>query len=182
MIRAGVTCAGEVMDLGTAWEAMREFGLQGIAYQEVFGPADHQVTEAIEGLRQKIERYRKDETATLRVGVSPHAPYTVSAKLYRAVNEFSGREGLPLTTHIAESQEEGLFVRSGSGPFAERWRERGIAVTAAGCSPLAYIDGLGMLRPETLLVHAIDLDDSDFGLLREKRPALVHCPKSNAKL
>src|SRR5204863_6623319 len=51
-----------------------------------------------------------------------------------------------------------------------------------GCSPLAYIDGLGMLRPETLLVHAIDLDDSDFGLLREKRPALVHCPKSNAKL
>ena len=26
MLRAGVTCVGEVMDLGTGWEAMREFG------------------------------------------------------------------------------------------------------------------------------------------------------------
>jgi len=40
MIRAGVTCLGEVMDIGTAWEAMRDFGLRGIAYQEVFGPAE----------------------------------------------------------------------------------------------------------------------------------------------
>src|SRR5262245_60480217 len=33
MIRAGVTCLGEVMDLGAAWEAMRELGLRGVAYQ-----------------------------------------------------------------------------------------------------------------------------------------------------
>ena len=118
MLRAGVTCLGEVMDLGTAWEAMREFGLQGIAYQEVFGPADNQAGEGLTGLKKKIESYRKDETDTLRIGVSPHAPYTVSAKLYRAVNEFSERERLRLTTHIAESEDEGAFVRSGSGPFA----------------------------------------------------------------
>jgi 5-methylthioadenosine/S-adenosylhomocysteine deaminase len=41
---------------------------------------------------------------------------------------------------------------------------------------------LGLLRGGTLLVHAIDLEDDDLELLREKRPALVHCPKSNAKL
>src|SRR2546426_6365289 len=182
MIRAGVTCLGEVMDLGTAWEAMREFGLQGVAYQEVFGPAENQADEALAALKQKIENYRKDETETLRVGVSPHAPYTVSAKLYRAVNELAGRENLRLTTHIAESEDEGMFVRWGAGPFAERWSERGIPVEPPGCTPLAYIDSLGLLRPETLLVHAIDLEDTDFQLLREKRPALVHCPKSNAKL
>src|SRR5262249_34062437 len=39
-----------------------------------------------------------------------------------------------------------------------------------------------LLRPETLLVHAIDLDDNDFDYLRQRRPAIVHCPKSNAKL
>ena len=42
MLRAGVTCVGEVMDLGTGWQAMREFGLRGIAFQEVFGPAEGQ--------------------------------------------------------------------------------------------------------------------------------------------
>jgi cytosine/adenosine deaminase-related metal-dependent hydrolase len=182
MLRAGVTCLGEVMDLGTAWQAMREFGLRGIAFQEVFGPAEDQADEAIAGLKNKVERYRKDETETARIGVSPHAPYTVSAKLYQAVSEYADRECLRITTHIAESEDEGKFVRQGTGVFAERWHQRGIPVQAAGCSPLAYIDRFGLLRPETLLVHAIDLDETDFRRLGEKRPALVHCPKSNSKL
>jgi 5-methylthioadenosine/S-adenosylhomocysteine deaminase len=182
MLRAGVTCLGEVMDLGTAWDAMREFGLRGVAYQEVFGPAEAQLDEAMSGLKRKIDGYRHQGTETLRVGVSPHAPFTVSAKLYRAVNEFARREGLPLTTHIGESQEEGMLLRRGAGTFAQRWAERGIPVEPAGCSPLAYISRLGLLHPETLLVHAIDLEDGDLQLLRESHPALVHCPKSNAKL
>jgi cytosine/adenosine deaminase-related metal-dependent hydrolase len=182
MLRAGVTCLGEVMDLGTAWDAMQEFGLQGIAYQEVFGPAESQATEALAVLKDKVKGYRQQETKTLRVGVSPHAPYTVSAKLYRAVNDFAQSEGLRLTAHIGESEEEGAFVRWGGGVFAERWSARGIPVDPPGCSPLAYLNRVGLLRPEMLAVHAIDLEDADFGLLREKRPALVHCPKSNAKL
>jgi 5-methylthioadenosine/S-adenosylhomocysteine deaminase len=182
MIRAGVTCLGEVMDLGTAWPAMREFGLQGIAYQEVFGPAENQVEEAVTELIAKIDAYRDDETDTLRVGVSPHAPYTVSAKLYEAVNWYAEQDNLRMATHIAESEDEGMFVRQGAGIFAKRWTERAIPVTPAGCSPLAYIDSLGLLRPETLLVHAIDLEDSDFEILKTQCPTVVHCPKSNAKL
>jgi 5-methylthioadenosine/S-adenosylhomocysteine deaminase len=182
MLRAGVTCVGEVMDLGTSWAAMREFGLQGVAYQEVFGPAPSQAAEALDGLKRKIENYRKNETETLRAGVSPHAPYTVAAKLYEAVNEYAAHERLRLTTHIAESPDEGIFLRRGAGIFAQRWSERGIPVELSGSSPLEYIDSLGLLRPETLLVHAIHLEESDLQLLRDKHPALVHCPKSNAKL
>jgi 5-methylthioadenosine/S-adenosylhomocysteine deaminase len=182
MIRAGVTCLAEVMDLGTAWPAMREFGLQGIVYQEVFGPAESQVDQAVTDLIKKVDAFRDDETATLRVGVSPHAPYTVSGKLYEAVNWYAEQDNLRMATHIAESEDEGMFVRWGAGAFAERWTERGIPLTPGGCSPLAYIDGFGLLRPETLLVHAIDLEDADFEILRNKRPAVVHCPKSNAKL
>jgi cytosine/adenosine deaminase-related metal-dependent hydrolase len=182
MLRAGVTCLGEVMDLGTAWDAMQEFDLQGVAYQEVFGPAVGQAEESIVELKARIETYRQQETSTRRIGVSPHAPFTVSAKLYRCVNEYAESEHLQLTTHIAESRAEGEFVRSGRGVFAERWAVRGIPVEPRGCSPVAYLDRLGLLRPSMLLVHAIDLEDSDLELLREKRPAVVHCPKSNAKL
>lgn len=182
MLRAGVTCLGEVMDLGVAWDAMRELGLRGVAYQEVFGPAPEQAADAIRGLQQKLDDYRRNETSTLRAGVSPHAPYTVSAKLYEEVNRFAERDRLRMTTHIAESTDEGLFVRRGSGVFADRLRARGIRVEPADCSPLEYIDRLGLLRPEMLLVHGIDLDASDFERLKQKRPALVHCPKSNAKL
>jgi aminodeoxyfutalosine deaminase len=182
MLNGGVTCVGEVMDLGVAWQAMREFGLQGIAYQEVFGPAESQISESLTALQAKIDLYRTDETETLRIGISPHAPYTVSAKLFRAVNDYSQREGLSLTTHIAESPEEGLFVRKGQGPFAESHRRRGIEVTAAGCSPIAYLDGLGLVHPDMLLIHAVDIDGPDLDILRARRPSVVHCPKSNAKL
>jgi 5-methylthioadenosine/S-adenosylhomocysteine deaminase len=170
------------MDLGTGFEAMREFDMQGIAYQEVFGPAESQVQDAMSGLKEKLDRYRQHEHETLRVGVSPHAPYTVSAKLYQSVAEYADRERLRVTTHIAESVEEGQFVRWGAGVFAERWAARGIPVEPPGCSPLAYLDQLGLLRPSTLLIHAIDLEGQDFELLRAKRPAVVHCPKSNSKL
>jgi cytosine/adenosine deaminase-related metal-dependent hydrolase len=181
MLRAGVTCLAEVMDLGTGWEAMREFGLQGVAYQEVFGPAENQAEQSMAGLIEKVDKYRRNETETLRVGVSPHAPYTVSAKLFQAVNEYALRENLRLTTHIAESQEEGMFVRWGAGVFGERLAERGIEMTPPGCTPVEYIDRLGLARPEMLLVHVIDLEDRDFEILRSRQPAVVHCPKSNAK-
>jgi 5-methylthioadenosine/S-adenosylhomocysteine deaminase len=182
MLRAGVTCVAEVMDLGTGWQAMQEFELQGIAYQEVFGPAESQAAEAIAGLQQKIDICRRNETETRRIGVSPHAPYTVSPKLFQAVNEYTLREKLQMTSHVAESKEEGLLVRHGSGPFAERLRERGIPFAAAGCSPIAYLDRFGLVRPEMLLIHAVDLDDTDFDILRQRGPAVAHCPKSNAKL
>ena len=182
MLRAGVTCVAEVMDLGRGWQAMQEFDLQGVAYQEVFGPAESQVPESLSGLKQKIEAYRPAETESRRVGVSPHAPYTVSAKLYEALNDYTRGEGLRLTSHIAESKEEGLFVRNGEGPFAELLRKRGIPSSAAGCSPVAYLDRFGLVRPENLLIHVVDLDETDFQILRERRPSIVHCPKSNAKL
>lgn len=182
MLRAGVTCVAEVMDLGVSWQAMREFGLRGIAYQEAFGPAESQTEEAMAGLRRKIDEYRREENDTLLAGVSPHAPYTVSAKLFRALNDYAQHEGLRLTTHIAESKEESLFIRHGTGPFAENHRKRGIEVTPAGCSPLAYLDRLGLVRPEMLLIHAVELDDADLDILKARRPAIVHCPKSNAKL
>jgi 5-methylthioadenosine/S-adenosylhomocysteine deaminase len=156
--------------------------LQGVAYQEIFGPAPAQATEALEGLRQKIESNRRFETGTLRMGVSPHAPYTVSAALYRAVNDYARQEDLRVTTHIAESPDEGLFLRTGTGVFAERWRQRGIPFEAPRCSPVTYMDRLGLLRPETLLVHAIDIEDGDLQRLAEKCLSIVHCPKSNAKL
>jgi aminodeoxyfutalosine deaminase len=181
MVRAGVTCVGEVMDLGTSWQAIREFGLQGIAYQEVFGPSDAQADQAMADLIEKVDAYRADESETRRIGVSPHAPYTVSAKLYRAVNCYAQQERLRMTTHIAESEDEGMFVRWGAGVFAERWTERGIPVEPPGCSPVSYIHALGLLRPETLLVHVIDLEEEDLQIIRNKRPAIVHCPKSNAK-
>jgi cytosine/adenosine deaminase-related metal-dependent hydrolase len=182
MLQAGITTVGEVMDVGTGWEAIKEFGLQGVAYQEVFGPSIEASTEALARLRHKVARSRLQETETQRIGVSPHAPYTVSYNLYEGVRDYARREGLLMTAHIAESREETSFVRDGSGPFAESHRKRNIEVVARNCSPLTYLNRLGMLGPDMLLIHAVETDASDLDSIRDTGSPVVHCPRSNAKL
>ena len=182
MIRAGVTAVGEVMDIGTGWDAMLEFGLQGVAYQEVFGPAETMAAEAMASLRVKVDRYRPQETATQRLGISPHAPYTVSRKLYEEVRDYARGERLRMTSHVAESREETAFVQDGAGPFAEAHRKRGIEVVARKCSPVEYLDRVRLLGADMLLAHAVEVDPHDLERIRETASFVVHCPRSNSYL
>ena len=179
---AGVTAVGEVMDIGTGWDAMVETGLRGVAFQEVFGPQEQVASEALRGLKEKVGVLRKNESATRRVGVSPHAPFTVSAPLFENVRDLSALEHLPLTVHVAESREETQFVRDGSGPFAAHWNSREIPVVARGATPIQYLDDLGVFSSRSLAIHAIEADSADIATLGARGAAVAHCPKSNIKL
>jgi cytosine/adenosine deaminase-related metal-dependent hydrolase len=182
MLRAGITTVAEVMDMGAGWDAMKEFGLQGVAYQEVFGPADSVAAESIKNLTIKVERHRPEESDTQRIGVSPHAPFTVSKTLYEATRDYARRERMRMTAHIAESRDEMLLVRDGAGSFAEGQRNRGIEVKGRHCTPIAYLYGMDLSGPDMLLIHAIEIEDQDLERLQSSRTPVVHCPKSNAKL
>jgi uncharacterized glyoxalase superfamily protein PhnB len=92
------------MDAGAGWNAMQEFGLQGIAYQEVFGPGEPAMAESMKTLKEKVERHRCNETETQRVGVSPHAPYTVSETLYKAVRDHARAESLRARGRMLETE------------------------------------------------------------------------------
>jgi len=182
MLQAGITAVGEVMDTGAGWEAMLEFGLHGVAYQEVFGPAEDMAGESLAGLQRKVVQYRSQERDTRRIGISPHAPYTVSKRLYELVRDFARMESLPMTAHIAESSEETKFVRDGLGHFAEAHRKRGIEVTTRHLSPVAYLESVGLLAPEMLLVHVIEAQAHDLDKIRDTGAFVSHCPRSNEKL
>jgi cytosine/adenosine deaminase-related metal-dependent hydrolase len=136
----------------------------------------------LDRLRVKVDGFRREETATLRVGVSPHAPFTVSRTLYQMTAEYARKESLRMTAHIAESREETLLVRDGAGPFGDGQRNRGIEVAPRGCTPIAYLESLGVLGRDMLLIHAIETDERDLDLIRASGSVVVHCPKSNAKL
>jgi 5-methylthioadenosine/S-adenosylhomocysteine deaminase len=130
-------------------------------------------------LERAVLQLRRLATAQLRLGVSPHAPYTVSAPLYEAVAAYARRERLPIAVHLAESKEETLFVRDGAGPFAEALRSRGIAVEARNCSPVAYLVQRGVVQPGVLCIHCVQLDARDVRALAVARAAVAHCRRSN---
>lgn len=183
-IRAGVTSYADTCSTGVVLQAMIEAGVRGIMYQEIFGPSPDVAAVAMEELKARIAAHRELVTDLVAVGVSPHAPYTVSPALYAAVSEYTKSEKLPLAMHIAESEDEDLLVREGVGPFGELWARRGIPVPGSGDhrTPVDLLERHGLLRKNSLLIHITRADENNIGLIAKRGCSVAHCPVSNAKL
>jgi len=161
-------------------DALVKLGARGVAYAEAFGPDPAQCSESMRALRVHVEGARRNETALVRVGVSPHAPYSVSDALYRAVAQYAREEALPVAVHIAESGDETALVTRAAGPFADMLRARGIEVTPRAPSPIALLASTGVLETKPLCIHAVRVDDTDVALLAAAGASVAHCPRANA--
>jgi 5-methylthioadenosine/S-adenosylhomocysteine deaminase len=179
---AGITTYADTCDSGAAIVAMREMGVRGIMYAETFGPAPEHLDRAMAQLRAKVERARPLASPLVRLGVSPHAPYTVSDDLFRAVAAYAGAESLPMAVHIAESDAELRLLRDAAGPFAEGLAKRNITVRPRAASPIALLDALGVLTQQPLLIHCVQIDERDVAAIARHDCPVAHCPISNAKL
>ena len=176
----GVTTIADTGDSGAALQVLAEAGGSGLAYQEVFGPHPAQAEESLAGLRDRVTCLRGWSCNRVRIGVSPHAPYTVSGPLFRAVAAWSRAESLPLAVHIAESPAETEFLAQGTGPFARAWEARGIPLPGPpGLSPVGWLAEHGVLTERTLCIHAVQLGQGDIGRLADSGAAVAHCPLSN---
>ena len=181
--RTGITCVGDSSSLGiSAMKALREVGLRGIVYQESFGPDPSVAHDSVAVLRRDLDAMRALASATLRAGVSPHAPYTVSAPQLEMISRMAIDDKLPLMMHAAESQAEKSFMLDGTGAFADGLRKRNIDWQAPDLSTVQYLARHGIMETKPLLAHCITVDDQDIETIRLTEASVAHCPKSNAKL
>lgn len=111
--RSGVTCFGDIGRFGVAgFEALKTNGLRGVLFQETeFSPVNEQANEAFEKLEEKFLALKETETELVRVGLSPHAPYTVSRKLFEKITDYSLSENVKISVHVAESNQETEFLK-----------------------------------------------------------------------
>jgi aminodeoxyfutalosine deaminase len=168
----GITTVADASFSGDAAHAMASVGLRGRVYLEVFG-TEHEERQ-LDGVLERIAAL--PEAPGLEYGISPHAPYTVSERLYRLV----AASGLPWMTHLLESADETELVQRGSGPLVAALAERGLPVPQWGGSPVqALADVLG---PEVVAVHLVHADAADVEVLASTGAAVAHCPRSNARL
>ncbi|MCM3905433.1 MAG: amidohydrolase family protein [Pyrinomonadaceae bacterium] len=181
--RAGITALADASD--GAYEsikALSDVGLRGIVFQESFGPDPRLADDNFAKLIDKVGRLAELETPLVKVGVSPHAPYTVCGRQLELISEFALTEDLPVMMHAAESDAEVMLLREGQGTFAEALRKRGIKWHTPGLSTIQYLKRHCVLQTKPLLAHCISVDNADIETLRESGARIAHCPKSNAKL
>lgn len=179
---AGVTTVCDTGSTGAVIAALHALGASGIAHHEVFGPHPDECEGAIRRFGGELDRLARHATGRVGLGLSPHAPYTVSGALYRATGELARAHGAPMALHVAEPPGESALLADFTGEFAEMFVRRGIPrPTTEATSPIAWLDGHGVLGPRTLCVHAIHADAADAARMASLGVAVAHCPRSNRR-
>ena len=181
--RSGVTCFGDIGRYGKAgFEALKEVGLRGILFQETdFSPKNEEAENDFAKLKDKFLTLQETETALVKVGISPHAPYSVSRKLFEKITDYALCENIKITIHAAESNQEKEFFLTGEGLFAEMYKKLNLEWNAPKTSEIEYLAEIGVLRTKPLLAHCVKVSESDIDLIAESATSIAHCPKSNAK-
>jgi cytosine/adenosine deaminase-related metal-dependent hydrolase len=167
-LASGITTTADYSFSGDAARAAGETGLRAIVYLEVFAQkpedAERQYSEKRAGVV---------ETDLVRIGVSPHAPYTCSTDVYAWCLSL----GIPVGTHLAESASENAWLVDGSGPLNAL---ASLLVPPTGKRSVGTLEQV--LGPDLLCAHCVDLQPGEIALLAERGVPVAHCPRSNALL
>ena len=180
---AGVTCFGDIGRNGKAGlNALKTVGLRGILFQETeFSPDNRTADEDFGKLGADFEALKKEETELVHVGLSPHATYTVSSRLFELIAQYAILNRISLTIHAAEAQDEFKLLTEGEGFFSEVYERFGLEWQSPRCTPVEYLERLGVLSTKPLLAHCVTVSNSDIAKIAANGATIAHCPKSNAK-
>lgn len=178
---SGTAVVGDISNSLASIDPIADAGLAGLVFHELLGFAvasDKPVADS------RPARLTAPAHPDVRVTIAPHAPYSVSAELFRAIRADVDRSAVPITSvHLAESPEEVAMLADGSGPWPPMLRSIGVwreGWAPPGCGPVEYLDGLGVIDARTLIVHGVQLDGPALARLAEIGATLVTCPRSNA--
>ncbi|HEX5798698.1 MAG TPA: amidohydrolase family protein [Gaiellaceae bacterium] len=171
-LRSGITTVGDLAYSGASAHACAELGLRAIVYLEVFG---HEAVETMGQFREKRAYVAPALSERVAVGVSPHAPYTCSTEVYAASREL----GLPLATHLNESQHELDWLIRGEGPWQPLAE---MLVAPDGRSGIVRLAEAGLLDDRVVAAHCVKVDGAEIALLARHHVSVAHCPRSNALL
>jgi 5-methylthioadenosine/S-adenosylhomocysteine deaminase len=170
-LRSGIATIGDASFTGAAAVAGADLGLAGIVYLEVFGDDPDAALAHFRELHHTLA----DSLSDLAVGISPHAPYTTSAAVYEACAGL----GVPLATHLAESEAEQEWVLHGRGTMSAAAE---LLVPPAGRTGIRMLADLGLLGPNVVAAHCVHVDADEIELLAQHEVAVAHCPRSNGIL
>ena len=190
----GTIAVGEVTNTGFTALPLARSRLHAVVFLELIG---FRPSEAEAALRQAAVRLDSLDSEPdlkaaghrVRLALSPHAAYSVSSPLLKALAGRAGAASAPLSIHLAESEAELAFLLNQGGPLRDllirrgRWDGTGSLLGhPAGATPVELLDRLGVLSSRTLAVHAVHVGARDLARLQAKSVTVVACPRSNRYL
>ncbi len=186
-LRAGTTTLADSGPWGSGGAALTALGMRGLVHLEAFGREEGDAAgAAAAAFEERLPALDAAAGPRVRVGVSPHAPYTVGPALWAALRARPGLAGRPWATHVAESAAEEEVIAAGTGPLGELFTRSGLA---PGRWPGTDGDGAvprmaagGAFAPGLVAAHCVRLGPGDAAVLAAAGVSVAHCPRSNVHL
>jgi cytosine/adenosine deaminase-related metal-dependent hydrolase len=179
--RTGTVAVGDISNTLVSVEALAASPLRAVVFHELLG---FRPDDARGMVAQAIASHRAPPDGDgVRVSLAAHAPYSVAPELFGAIADaMRERPRLPMSVHLAESQDEVQFLRDGTGEWRRLLNDVGSwnpAWSAPGKSPVEYLIDAGFIDRRTLVVHGVQATPRDLERLAAIGATLVTCPRSN---
>ncbi|MFJ9122567.1 amidohydrolase [Streptomyces sp. NPDC102340] len=165
-VRAGVTSA---LDMYWFHEAAEE-AARTAGWRLHTGPLFMDVPEPPDGrpYKERMEwarRYLAGRPAGTRPVLFAHSTYTLSPEQLVECFALAREFGALIHLHAAENAAEVAGVE-----------------VAHGKRPVELLESLGLLGPDVVLAHAVDLTGGEIAAIARAGASVAHCPVSNLKL
>ena len=167
MLRGGITCFSDMYYFPeSAARAAVHCGMRAAIGLIAIDLPTQYASDADDYLAKGLAmRDAHREEALLSFCMAPHAPYTVSDRLFGHVLTMADELDLPIHIHLHETRAE---IDDSLARF--------------GVRPLARLHTLGIVGPRLIAVHGVHLTAPELDMLAGYGCSVAHCPSSNLKL
>ena len=147
MIAEGIVAVGDISNTNHSFEQKKKGKLRYHTFIEIFDLVPERAEEKFENglqlLRELNDSQIRNPKSEIRnfASIVPHAPYTVSTKLLKLINDFADAEGSVLCIHNEEtSSENEMFLErkgelfetlSSFGDYYKNWKATGLPSLAS---------------------------------------------------
>ena len=168
MLLSGTTtcCDGYFFEDQVA-KAIRTSGMRAVLAQGVIDFPAPGVPDPMENIKipQAFCAKWHNPTSLITPSTFCHSAYTCSAETLKKAKAHCVDNGLLFQIHAAETQNEWQQIQD-EHQF----------------TPIEYLERLGILDEDTLLIHCVWINDEDIEIIAARNASVSHNPESNAKL
>lgn len=179
---AGTSLFGEISNTLATIRLLRDAGIPARVFYELIGFSEANPEALVRDARARVETDDYGDPS-IRISLAPHATYSVSAALFRAIRaDLDSHPDDVSSVHLGETPEEVELLREARGEIRDvlqsigRWPE---GWQPPGVGPVPYLADLGVLDSRMLAVHGVQFDESDLRRVKSLGTTIVSCPRSN---
>jgi aminodeoxyfutalosine deaminase len=163
MLGNGIVAVGDICNTTDTLSQKKQGNLYYHNFIETLGFAENSAGQRFEGSREIFKQFAQQYSLPIESNsIVPHAPYSVSKKLFELIVNFPGNH--LLTIHNQESEAENEFFQSASGDLIKLYKEMAIDFSffrpSGKRSPGNYLNYFHK-NQSLILVHNVATNEED---------------------